>query len=52
MPGTEIRQLWEKAPFAVTFKIYVFNITNPEQVVNGGKVSRRTICNFVWCVSP
>lgn len=36
--GTELRKLWSKAPFAVTFKIYIFNITNPDEVVRGGKV--------------
>lgn len=36
--GTELRKLWSKAPFAVTFKVYVFNITNPDEVVRGGKV--------------
>lgn len=30
--------MWSVAPFAVTFKVYVFNVTNPESVTRGGKV--------------
>lgn len=37
-PNSEIRELWAKAPFAVTFKVYIFNITNSEDVMRGGKV--------------
>jgi hypothetical protein len=37
-PNSEIREMWAKAPFAVTFKVYVFNITNPMDVMAGGKV--------------
>lgn len=37
-PKSELRELWAKAPFAVTFKVYVFNITNPMDVMLGAKV--------------
>ena len=37
-PHSEIRKMWANAPFAVTFKVYVFNITNPVDVMAGGKV--------------
>lgn len=34
-PGSEIRKLWTKVPFPVDFKIYVFNVTNPDAVMRG-----------------
>lgn len=36
-PEGELRKLWEKAPFAVDFKVYMFNVTNPDVVMKGGK---------------
>lgn len=32
-----MRDMWEKVPFYLSFKIYLFNITNPDVVVAGGK---------------
>ncbi|XP_055606895.1 sensory neuron membrane protein 1-like [Uranotaenia lowii] len=36
-PGSQIRGLYEKPPFAIDFKIYIFNVTNPRVVLRGGK---------------
>lgn len=36
-PDGTLRKLWEKAPFAVDFKVYMFNVTNPDEVKKGGK---------------
>ncbi|KAL7736287.1 hypothetical protein ACLKA6_002956 [Drosophila palustris] len=36
-PGSESRQLWQQLPFPMIFKIYVFNVSNPEQVEAGDK---------------
>nr|QLI62111.1 sensory neuron membrane protein 1 [Streltzoviella insularis] len=33
---TDVRQMWQKIPFALDFKIYLFNYTNPEEVQKGG----------------
>ncbi|XP_026331738.1 sensory neuron membrane protein 1-like [Hyposmocoma kahamanoa] len=32
---TDVRQMWEKIPFALDFKIYIFNYTNAEEVQKG-----------------
>lgn len=47
-PGGEIRQTWEKFPFAINFNVYVFNITNPIQAQNGEKVVVEEIGPFVF----
>lgn len=36
-PGAEMRAMWEIIPFYLGFKIYLFNITNPNEVLNGNK---------------
>ncbi|XP_039294115.1 sensory neuron membrane protein 1-like [Nilaparvata lugens] len=35
--GTDMRANWEKTPIAVEFRIYLFNVTNPEEVHKGAK---------------
>lgn len=35
--GTDMREMWRKVPFALDFNIYVFNCTNPEEIMKGGK---------------
>lgn len=47
-PGGEIRQTWEKFPFPLNFKVYVFNITNPSQAQNGEKIILEEIGPFVF----
>lgn len=32
---TDVRKMWEKIPFALDFKIYIFNYTNVEEVQKG-----------------
>ncbi|KAK4886688.1 hypothetical protein RN001_002959 [Aquatica leii] len=34
-PGGDVRALYTKVPFAIDFRVYVFNITNPKDVANG-----------------
>ncbi|XP_057661882.1 sensory neuron membrane protein 1-like [Diorhabda carinulata] len=34
--GMEIREMFLKVPFPLSFKIYIFNVTNPMSIQNGG----------------
>lgn len=47
-PGSEIRELYAKVPFAIDFKIYMFNILNREEVANGGKPKLQEIGPYVF----
>lgn len=33
---TDVRGMWQKIPFALDFKVYIFNYTNPDEVQKGG----------------
>lgn len=35
MPGTATRDMYLKIPFPLTFNIYLFNVTNPDDVLKG-----------------
>lgn len=35
MPGSELRELYVKTPFFVNFRVYLFNLTNPDDVTKG-----------------
>lgn len=47
-PGSETRRTWEQFPIPIDFKIYVFNVTNPDQAQDGGKVILEEIGPFVF----
>ncbi|XP_014229470.1 sensory neuron membrane protein 1-like [Trichogramma pretiosum] len=36
-PGGKVRGIWSKFPFPLDFKIYLFNVTNHEEVEKGAK---------------
>ncbi|XP_031624944.1 sensory neuron membrane protein 1-like [Contarinia nasturtii] len=37
LPKSQLRPLYVKVPFFLDFRIYVFNLTNPDEVTKGGK---------------
>lgn len=36
-PGTMTRKIFERIPFALNYKLYMFNITNKDEVLAGAK---------------
>nr|QNL15118.1 sensory neuron membrane protein 2 [Aulacocentrum confusum] len=47
-PGTDMRNMWEDFPLPLDFKIYMFNITNPDDIKNGGKPIVQEIGPFFY----
>lgn len=37
LPGSRVRPIYEKPPFFFNFLIYVFNVTNKNEVIQGSK---------------
>ncbi|XP_014206769.1 sensory neuron membrane protein 1-like [Copidosoma floridanum] len=35
--GSQVRPLWSKFPFALEFRVYLFNVTNADDIKNGAK---------------
>lgn len=35
-PDSDVRPLYSKVPFPIDFRVYIFNITNKEEVQSGG----------------
>lgn len=36
-PGSALRPLYTKVPFAIDFRVYIFNVTNKDEVTKGAK---------------
>ncbi|CAG4987867.1 unnamed protein product [Parnassius apollo] len=39
---------WRKLPMPLTFKVYIFNVTNPDEVINGEKPNLAEIGPYVY----
>ncbi|KAM7343533.1 sensory neuron membrane protein 1-like isoform 1-T1 [Cochliomyia hominivorax] len=46
--NSETRQMWQNFPIPIMFSIYVFNVTNPQEVLTGDKPKLKEIGPFVF----
>jgi len=46
--GTEAYERWRKLPVALCFNIYLFNVTNPDDVQNGANPVVQEIGPYVY----
>ncbi|XP_011635608.1 sensory neuron membrane protein 1-like isoform X1 [Pogonomyrmex barbatus] len=47
-PGSEIREMWTAFPLPLDFKIYLFNVTNPDEINEGGKPKLKEVGPFFY----
>ncbi|CAO1440533.1 unnamed protein product [Diamesa serratosioi] len=47
-PGSQMRPLFDKIPFPLDFKVYLFNITNPDDVVKGAKPHLQEVGPYIF----
>lgn len=45
---TEQYERWENLPFPLQFKVYVFNVSNPEEILSGATPIVQEIGPFVY----
>lgn len=46
--NNQMRRDWENIPLAVDFKVYIFNVTNPDEVHKGGKPAVKEIGPYFY----
>ncbi|KAJ8668140.1 hypothetical protein QAD02_009803 [Eretmocerus hayati] len=46
--GTKTRAMWGKFPFAITQRIWIFNVTNPDEIEKGEKPIVQEVGPFVY----
>nr|XP_018916083.1 PREDICTED: sensory neuron membrane protein 1-like [Bemisia tabaci] len=44
----EIRKAWERAPIPLEFKVYLFNVTNPNEAAKGAKIHLQQVGPYVY----
>ncbi|XP_029047510.2 sensory neuron membrane protein 1-like [Osmia bicornis bicornis] len=49
-PGADIRELWSTFPLPLDFKIYIFNVTNPTEILAGAKPIVQEVGPFFYDV--
>lgn len=48
MPGSETRERYTKTTFPIEFKVYLFNITNKNEVIDGSKPRLQEVGPYVF----
>lgn len=38
-PGSKVRPFYEKTPFFLNFRVYVFNVTNKDEMIQGSELN-------------
>lgn len=47
-PGTQMRDMYDALPFPLIFKVYIFNVLNPDEVMQGNKPRFEEIGPYVF----
>lgn len=47
-PGQDIREMFLKVPFPLSFKVFIFSVQNPEEVLLGGMPLLQEIGPFCY----
>ncbi|XP_012225459.1 sensory neuron membrane protein 1-like isoform X1 [Linepithema humile] len=47
-PGSEIREMWSNFPLPLDFKVYLFNVTNPDEIKEGKKPKLQEVGPFFY----
>ncbi|KAG4081212.1 hypothetical protein HA402_013858 [Bradysia odoriphaga] len=48
LPGSKARELYVKSPHPIEFRIYLFHVTNKDEVINGSKPMLQEIGPYVF----
>lgn len=48
LKGTETRDLWSEFPFALDFRIFLFNYTNADDIMQGAKPRVQQVGPFFY----